>query len=87
LVLLCFFIDNKNYNSDSCLMNNWEIVFSTPYTFEAEVVKNKLQDAGIISIIVNKIDSSYLSFGLAYVYCPKENVEAAINCLNTTDDE
>jgi hypothetical protein len=68
-------------------MNNWEIVFSTPYTYEAEVVKNKLQDAGIISIIVNKIDSSYLSFGLASVYCQKDDVEEAMNCLNKTDNE
>jgi hypothetical protein len=68
-------------------MNNWEIVFSTPYTFEAEVVKNKLEDVGIISIIVNKIDSSYLSFGLAYVYCQKQDVEEAMNCINEANNE
>jgi hypothetical protein len=68
-------------------MNNWEIVFSTPYTFEAEVVKNKLEDVGIISIIVNKIDSSYLSFGLAYVYCQNQDVEEAMNCINEANNE
>lgn len=68
-------------------MNNWQIVFSTPYTYAAEVVKNKLEDAGIISIIVNKIDSSYLSFGLAEVYCLKQDVEKAIACINLIDNE
>ncbi len=68
-------------------MNNWQIVFSSPYTFAAEVVKNKLEDAGIISIIVNKIDSSYLSFGLAEVYCPNQDVEQAIACINLIDNE
>jgi hypothetical protein len=68
-------------------MNNWQIVFSSPYTYAAEVVKNKLEDAGIISIIVNKIDSSYLSFGLANVYCQKQDVKEAMALINLMNNE
>lgn len=58
-------------------MNNWVKVFGSNQIIEAEMVKNLLDDNEIHAVIINKIDSSYLTFGQAEVYCQPNDVIVA----------
>ncbi len=62
-------------------MNNWVKIFSSSQTIEAEMVKDLLTANGIEASLVNKIDSSYLSFGQADVYCLTDDVLLAKQLL------
>jgi sulfur transfer complex TusBCD TusB component (DsrH family) len=62
-------------------MNNWVKIFSSSQTIEAEMVKDLLIGNGIQAALVNKIDSSYLSFGQADVYCLANDVILAKQLL------
>lgn len=55
-------------------MNNWTKVYSSSLIIESEMVKAALEGNGIEAVLINKIDSSYLSFGTADVYCQPEDV-------------
>lgn len=51
--------------------NNWLLVYTTPTPFEAEIIKQMLESNGIESVVLNKHDSSYQTFGEAEVYVLK----------------
>ena len=46
----------------------WEKVFTTNTLYQAEIFKAVLEEENITSVIINKLDSSYLSFGEIEVY-------------------
>jgi Putative prokaryotic signal transducing protein len=52
----------------------WEKVFSTNAVYQAEILKALLEEENIVSIVVNKQDSSYLSFGEVEVYVKSEDL-------------
>lgn len=52
----------------------WVIAYSTNMEFQAEIFKEVLRDHGIEAQIINKMDSSYLSFGEIEVYVPDEHI-------------
>jgi hypothetical protein len=53
---------------------HWEKVFSTNAAYQAEILKALLEEENIVSIIVNKQDSSYLAFGEIEVYVKSEDI-------------
>ena len=52
----------------------WVIAYTTTMEFQAEIFKEVLRDHGIDAQIINKMDSSYLSFGEIEVYVPDEYI-------------
>ena len=55
--------------------DNWVVIYSSDKTWQAEIAKQVLLDNGIDAVVVNKKDSSYLTFGEAEVYVAEENSE------------
>jgi len=73
--------------------SDWEVVFSSPQQYEAEMVKTNLESAGIEAIVFDKKDSSFPlggELGEFKVYVPKDRVEEAkmiIEKLENQSDE
>lgn len=59
---------------------NWQEVFSTSHTWQAEMAKQILEENEIPAVVVNRKDSSYL-FGEVAVYTETENAERAKELL------
>jgi hypothetical protein len=55
----------------------WEKVFSTNAVYQAEILRALLEKESIGCVIVNKQDSSYLSFGEIEVYVKTEDMQKA----------
>jgi hypothetical protein len=53
---------------------HWEKIFSTNAFYKATILKALLEEENIVSIIVNKQDSSYLIFGDVELYVKAEDV-------------
>jgi len=52
----------------------WVIAYTTRQAYQAEIFKEVLSDHGIIAQIINKIDSTYQSFGDIEVYVPDTHI-------------
>ena len=52
----------------------WVIAYTTRLEFQAEIFKQVLHDHGIIAQIINKMDTTYRSFGEIEVYVPDSNI-------------
>lgn len=57
-------------------MDNWEVIYTTNQVYEADMVRNIMEDNGIECVIMNKQDSTY-RFGEIEVLVPNENVLTA----------
>ena len=57
--------------------SHWEVVFTTNQRYEAEILRGVLDEEGIQAVIVNKQDSSYISFGEIELLVPFEAVLTA----------
>lgn len=58
------------------MFENWVVIFTTNQLYEAEMVRNYLNDRGIECVIMNKKDSAYM-FGDIEVYVPTEEAFTA----------
>lgn len=58
------------------MFENWVVIFTTNQLYEAEMVRNYLNDHGIECVIMNKKDSAYM-FGDIEVYVPTEEAFTA----------
>ncbi len=58
------------------MLENWEIIYTTNKLYEAEMVRNIMEDNEIECVIMNKQDSTY-GFGDIEVCVPVENILAA----------
>ncbi len=68
-------------------MVNWTKIYSTTNIHEAEIIRSMLLENEIETVEMNKRDSSYLAFGIIDVYCPAENVIAALHLINSYQTE
>jgi len=59
----------------------WTLIFTTAKSFDAELVKTMCADQGIEAVILNKQDSTYLTFGEIEVFVKEEDQETAINLI------
>mgnify|MGYP000901150439 FL=1 len=66
---------------------NWVCVYKTSNLFEAEAVKGNIESAEIPCVIINKQDSSYLSFGYVEVHVPVPLAKAADLVLNNNIEQ
>lgn len=62
-------------------MDNWEKVFTTEQLYQAEIVKETLEERGINAVILDKRDSSYNNFGYREVYVEKSVAEQATQII------
>ena len=53
---------------------NWVSVFTTDQLYLADIVKQVLLENNIVSVVINKMDSSYAMFGEVEVYVDRDNV-------------
>lgn len=52
----------------------WVVAYKTRLEYRAEIFKEVLHDHGIAAQIINKLDSTYKSFGDIEVYVPDTNI-------------
>lgn len=69
---------NKNTGT---MEEGWIVIFTTDKPYQAEMAKKMLESNGIESVVVNKKDSIYQSFGEAELYVKEENAELAKDSL------
>lgn len=60
----------------------WVCVFKSNSRFEAQAVLGNLESSDIPCVLLNKQDSSYLSFGYVEVHVPDSYKVIAENLLN-----
>lgn len=65
--------------------NNWVKVYTTSDPVTAEIVKQGLIENDIAAIVMNKRDSSYLTFGVIEVLVSTKDLESAQTFLNSSD--
>jgi len=58
------------------MLENWEVIYTTNKLYEAEMVRNIMEDHDMECVLMNKQDSAY-GFGEIQVYVPVENVLVA----------
>jgi hypothetical protein len=61
---------------------NWFLLYTTRNYTEANIIKGMLEENNIQVFLLNKQDSSYLSFGEIEVYVPAELKDLARNLLD-----
>lgn len=67
-----FYFDKRRDKS-----KDWIKVHQTSNEKEAEIIQGKLENQDIVASIINKRDSSFLSFGSIEIYVQPQNVEMA----------
>lgn len=82
--LICLFLANR-YSKRRDKKEDWIKVYETPSVSNAEIVKGNLEENGIDAVIMNKKDSSYLTFGQVEVYVKPVNEKAALILISTQD--
>lgn len=63
--------------------NNWIKVRTYTQAFEAEIVKQMLEENGIAAVLLNKQDSSYL-FGKIELYVNQQDEAMAAVLINSS---
>lgn len=66
--------------------DNWQLVYSTTKSFEAEMVRGLLMNAGLEPIVMNRQDSMYM-FGEIEVFVHPDQYEQAINIIKSSSNE
>ena len=61
-------------------MSQWKAVFKTNQQYQAEIVKDVLEDHNLTPVIVNKKDSAY-HFGYFEVHVSEEEVLKAVQIV------
>lgn len=65
--------------------NNWTTLLTTNKPYQLEIIKGKLLENEIQSVIINKIDSSYLNFGEAELKVKESDFERAQEILKNVE--
>jgi len=63
-------------------MNKWTKVYTTRNYTEANIIKGMLEENNIPVTVMNKLDSSYLSFGEIEIYAAKQFAALATSLIN-----
>jgi hypothetical protein len=63
-------------------MSDWFKLYTTRNYAEANIIKGMLEENNITVVILNKLDSSYLSFGEIELYVPTHLKDIAKQLLD-----
>ena len=66
---------------------NWTKIFSSTNPIEVEILKQMLEENGVISIDINQQDSSYNMFGNINLYVQEEYLENATKLIEQNNNE
>ena len=66
---------------------NWTKIFSSTNPIEVEILKQMLEENGVISIDINQQDSSYNMFGNINLYVQEEYIENATKLIEQNNNE
>jgi hypothetical protein len=64
------------------MTQNWHLIYSTGNSALANILKGMLEENHIPAIIMNKQDSSYLSFGDIEIYVPRNLKDIAAQLID-----
>jgi len=56
---------------------DWKLIYTVNQAYQAELVKQTLEDKGITAVVLNKRDSTYMTFGRFEIYCSENDADAA----------
>ncbi len=65
------------------MSDNWVRIYQSPYLYKVEIARAILEENDITSVIVNKQDTAYGTFGEIELYAQKENALRAVNIIKT----
>ncbi len=65
--------------------DNWVSVFSTNQPYLADIVKQVLLENNIVSVVINKKDSSYTILGEVDVYVDRDHVIKAKSIIESIE--
>lgn len=82
--LICLYLANR-YNKKRDKKADWVKVYETPSLSNAEIVKGNLEENEIDAVIMNKKDSSYLTFGQIEVYVKPDDEQAALKLISNQE--
>tara|TARA_B100001057_G_C22676183_1_gene881889 strand:- start:635 stop:859 length:225 start_codon:yes stop_codon:yes gene_type:complete len=66
-------------------LGKWVTLITSNKSYQLNIIEGRLSENGIQSVIINKIDSSYLNFGEAELNVKESDFERAKEILK--DDE
>ena len=66
---------------------NWTKIFSSTNPIEVKILKQMLEENGVISIDINQQDSSYNMFGNINLYVQEQYVENATKLIEQNNNE
>ena len=66
---------------------NWTKIFSSTNPIEVEILKQMLEENGVISIDINQQDSSYNMFGNINLYVQEDYLENATKLIEQNNNE
>ena len=66
--------------------NNWIKIASSKQAYQIELLKGMLEENNIITVLVNKIDSSYLAFGEIELFVERKDVIQAKNLIKIQNE-
>ena len=67
--------------------NNWVKVYSSTHLHEIELIKGMLAEEDIQAFSVNKVDSTYTTFGEIELFVNADDVLRAINLIKQSKGE
>jgi hypothetical protein len=56
---------------------DWKLVYTVNQAYQAELLKQALEDQGITAVVLNKRDSTYMTFGRFEIYCSEKDAGVA----------
>jgi len=65
--------------------SNWVTLITSNKTYQLQLIEGKLAEKGIHSVIMNKIDSSYLQFGEAHLKVKFSDLKKAQEILSNNE--
>ncbi len=60
----------------------WEIIYSSPLLYKTEILRALLEEEEIPAVVINKMDSAYLSFGEIELYVQRQDVLKAMQVVS-----
>lgn len=66
---------------------DWEQVYSSDQPYQAELIKQMLENSEVPAVVVNKHDSSYQAFGNAEVYVNLNHKNKALHLIKESGIE
>ena len=65
-------------------MQGWFMLYSTKNYLEANIIKGKLEENNIHTVILNRQDTNYITIGEIELYVPAHLKDIAVHLIDNT---